>query len=47
MSSDQQQAMYKAIVEFVQTEYVNGTSESGQSCECLLLLYVPPFASLT
>lgn len=33
MTSDQQQAMYKAIVEFVQTEYVNGTAESGQSCE--------------
>lgn len=33
MSSDQQQAMYTAIVDFVQAEYVNGPAESGQSCE--------------
>lgn len=34
MSSNAQQAMYKAIVDFVHAEYVEGSCEGGQSCEC-------------
>lgn len=33
MSADAQQAMYKAIVDFVHVEYVEGSCEGGQSCE--------------
>lgn len=33
MSSEALKAMYTALVDFVQTEYVNGPCEGGQSCE--------------
>lgn len=35
MSAAAQQAMYKAVVDFIEAEYVKGNSESGQACECI------------
>ncbi len=33
MAPEAQQAMYKALVDFTQTEYVEGSCEGGQACE--------------
>lgn len=34
MGADAVQGMYKAIVEFVQVEYIGGSCEGGQGCKC-------------
>lgn len=33
MSAEAKQAMYKALLDFVQTEYVEGSCEGGQACK--------------
>lgn len=34
MGADAVQGMYEAIVEFIQVEYIGGSCEGGQGCEC-------------
>jgi hypothetical protein len=34
LTSDAKRAMYQGLLDFVQTEFVEGTCEGGQACEC-------------
>lgn len=40
MGADAVQGMYKAIVEFVQVEYIGGSCEGGQGCKCQTNTYL-------
>lgn len=39
MGADAVQGMYKAIVEFIQVEYIGGSCEGGQGCEFSQVLF--------
>lgn len=40
MGADAVQGMYKAIVEFIQVEYIGGSCEGGQGCEFTQVLFL-------